>query len=345
MSAARSIWIISEGSPGHVSQSTGLAAALAEKFPIETRQFECRPKINGFLRHLIRLCWMRKRGRPLPDSMLYGPIGLERPTPAEPAPDLIISSGGRSVFAARTLAVNFGVPFVFLGERKPYPPAWFHTVFTPSSLETAANDLRMDVIPTKITPEIVHQAAADWRHKPMGRLWTVLIGGKSRSHDFQTCDWEQLAEGMKQLAKREGIRWLVTTSRRTGKEVEALLRRLLPPAIVADAVWWHHLPEKKFSAYLGAAEVIWVTQDSVSMVTESVATGKPVVVIQPARTPFPATSFMPGYLANLESLGLISRLPVSRMPAVSQDFLHHPPPKIHVTEVMAEQLCQRLQWQ
>ena len=54
---------------------------------------------------------------------------------------------------------------------------------------------------------------------------------------------------------------------------------------------------------------------------------------------------MPGYLANLESLGLISRLPVSRMTAVSQDFLHHPPPKINVTEVMAEQLCQRLQWQ
>ena len=103
-------------------------------FPSETRQFECRPKINGFVRHLIRLFWMGKSGRPLPDSMLYGPIGLERPKPGEPAPDLIISSGGRSVFAARTLAVKFGVPFVFLGERKPYPPDWFHTVFTPSSL-------------------------------------------------------------------------------------------------------------------------------------------------------------------------------------------------------------------
>ena len=92
MSAARIIWIISEGSPGHVSQSTGLAAALAEKFPVEIRQFECRPKINGLVRHMIRLVGMRKKGRALPDSLLYGPIGLERANPGEPAPDLIASA-------------------------------------------------------------------------------------------------------------------------------------------------------------------------------------------------------------------------------------------------------------
>ncbi|MEO8615927.1 MAG: ELM1/GtrOC1 family putative glycosyltransferase, partial [Luteolibacter sp.] len=278
MTAKRTIWIVSEGSPGHVSQSAGLAAALGEKMPVETRQFECRPKINGFVRHMIRLLGMRKNGRPLPDSMLYGPIGLERANEGEPTPDLIISSGGRSVFAARTLAVKHGVPFVFLGERKPYPSQWFHTVFTPSSLETAPNDLRMDVIPTKITPEMVNQAAADWEDKPIGRLWGMLIGGKSRSHDFQDFDWEKLATGMTELAKREGIRWLVTTSRRTRKDVEAKLRDLMPPAIIADAVWWCHQTDKKFNAYLGAAEVLWVTQDSVSMVTEAVATDKPVVV-------------------------------------------------------------------
>ena len=344
MTVKRTIWIISEGSPGHVSQSQGLVAALAEKIPVGKRQFECRPRINGFVRHLIRLFWMGKNGRPLPDSMLYELLGLERAKENEPAPDLIISSGGRSVFAARTLAVKHRVPFVFLGERKPYPPEWFHTVFTPSLLETAANDLRMDVIPTKITPEIVNQAAADWSNKPSGRLWSMLIGGKSRSHDFRDADWEKLTIGMTELAKREGIRWLVTTSRRTGKEVEARLKNLLPPEIVADAVWWCHQAEKKFPAYLGAAEVIWVTQDSVSMVTEAVATNKPVVVIQPARMTFPATSFMPGYLANLESLGMIARLPIAELAEVKQDFLTNPRPLIMATEVMAEQLCQRLKW-
>lgn len=342
MNRKRILWIISEGSPGHVSQSIGLAAALGEKWPVEIRQFECRPRISGFVRHVIRLFWMGKSGRSLPDWMLDGPLGLERAKTGGPTPDLILSSGGRSVFAARTLAVKFGVPFIFLGERKPYPPDWFHTVFTPSSLETATNDIRMDVIPTKITPEIVHQAAANWADRPSGRLWAMLIGGKSRSHDFEDSDWENLAKGMTQLAEREGIRWLVTTSRRTGKELETRLRRLFPPEIVANAVWWCHKPEKKLAAYLGAAEVIWVTQDSISMVTEAVATEKPVAVIHPANTTFPASSFMPGYLANLESLGLISRLPMRAIDGFSKNT--QPSRAEFSTGALAEIALKRLGW-
>ncbi len=338
------IWIISEGSPGHVSQSTGLTSALAAIIPVETRQFECRPKIHGFVRTVIRLFWMGRKGRPLPPPMLYGPLGLERAQPGEATPDLIISSGGRSVFAARTLAVKFAVPFVFLGERKPYPPDWFHTVFTPSSLETATNDIRMDVIPTKITPELVTRAAAEWAGKPSGRLWCMLIGGNSRSHDFHDGDWRNLAKGMTELARTEGIRWLVTTSRRTGKEVEARLRGLLPADIVADAVWWCHLPEKKFPAYLGAAESIWATQDSVSMVTEAVATDKPVVAIYPRLTNFPATSFVPGYLNNLEKLGLVTRLAIDRMLDFDKQASSESRRNVSTNQTLAHIAMERLGW-
>ena len=310
----RVIWIISEGSPGHVSQSVGLAEALAAQVPATIRQFECRPRIGGFLRGLIRRLWMGKRGRQLPDMVLRHLLRLERPARNEPGPDLIIASGGKSVFAARSLAMKYWVPLIFLGERKPYPAEWFHTTFTPSSFDTEPNDIRMDVIPTKISPQSVRQAAAEWTDRPAGRLWTMLIGGSSRSHHYQPGDWEQLAEGMTELAHREGIRWLVTTSRRSGVELEDRLRGLLPPDIVADAVWWCHQPVKKLTAYLGAAEKLWVTQDSVSMVTEAAATGKPVMVIYPVQVEFPLTSFMPGYLDNLEKLGVILRLPMNATP-------------------------------
>lgn len=311
MSTPRHIWILSEGSPGHVSQSLGLAAAIAEKVAVSIHQLETRPQFGGLGRTLVRHLRMGKSGRPLTDSFLRTRLALT-PDPASlPKPDLIISSGGKGVFAARTLAVRHGAPFVFLGERKPYPPQWFHTVFTPSALETASCDIRMDIIPTKINPDLVREAAAAWTDKPAGRLWAMLIGGPSRSHRYQPGEWEQLAADMADLARRLGIRWLVTTSRRTGREIESLLREKLAPEVVADAVWWCHEPQKKLAAYLGAAERLWVTQDSVSMVTEAASTGKPVVVIRPSETPFPPTSFMPGYLENLESLGLIQRLPMT----------------------------------
>lgn len=344
MITPRHIWILSEGSPGHVSQSLGLTAAIAAKVPVSIHQFETRPQFGGLGRTFVRHLWMGKSGRPLPDSFLRSKLALSPDPTSVPKPDLIVSSGGKSVFAARSLAVRHGAPFVFLGERKPYPPEWFHTVFTPSALETEACDVRMDIIPTKINPSVVREAAAAWTDKPDGRLWAMLIGGPSRSHHYQTSEWEQLAADMADLARTHGIRWLVTTSRRTGKEIETLIRGKLPADIIADAVWWCHEPQKKLAAYLGSAERLWVTQDSVSMVTEAASVGKPVVVLRPSNTPFPPTSFMPGYLENLESLGLIQRLPMAGLSSYQVT-----PPATSVrnaltTESLADIALNRISW-
>ncbi len=344
MSSPRHIWILSEGSPGHVSQSLGLTAAIADKLPVSIHQFETRPQFGGLGRTFVRHLLMGKSGRPLPDSFLCSKLALSPDPTSVPKPDLIVSSGGKSVFAARSLAVRYGVPFVFLGERKPYPPEWFHTVFTPSALETAACDVRMDIIPTKINPEIVRNAAEAWTDKPSGRLWAMLIGGPSRSHHYQSNEWDQLATDMSAIARRDGIRWLVTTSRRTGREIENLLRSKLPPEVVADAVWWCHEPQKKLAAYLGAAERLWVTQDSVSMITEAASVGKPVVVIRPSHTPFPPTSFMPGYLENLESLGLIQRLPMAGLSGYEEMPLLNSARKALTTEALANIALQRIGW-
>jgi mitochondrial fission protein ELM1 len=343
MSNERIIWIVSEGSPGHVSQSTGIASAIARSVPVRMHTLDCRPRIRGITRSLIRLLWMGKAGRPLPSWMLNGPIGLERiPMDALP-PDLILSSGGKSVFAARSLAVRHRVPFVFVGERKPYAPRWFHTVLTPSSLENAVCDVRMDLIPTKINPQIVSEAAATWKDKPGGRLWAMLIGGSSRSHQYTPEDWQNLANGMATLAQREHIRWLVTTSRRTGRETEELLRKLLPDRILADAIWWCHEPQKKLAAYLGSSENVWVTQDSVSMITEAISAARPVVVVRPRHTPFPKSSFMPSYFERLENIGLVSRLEMHRM-ADYQGIMTPPGNSSDSVDQLAACVIRRLGW-
>lgn len=226
-------------------------------------------------------------------------------------PDLILSSGGKSVFVARTLAVRYGVPYVFLGERKPYPSAWFHTAFTPSKFETGENDVPIDMIPTQVTRAKVNQAANDWPERPAGKLWAALIGGASVSHRYTPDDWRALALAMNDVARRENIRWLVTTSRRTGADVEALLRQTLDPAVVAEAVWWAERPEKKMSRYLGAAECLLVTQDSVTMVSEAIDSGRPVIVARPCETRFSAESFLPDYFERLERTGRMRRAPMT----------------------------------
>ena len=61
----------------------------------------------------------RKKGRAFSDKFLNR-IG-RYVVPAEVArPDIIVSSGGKSVFVAQALAKRYQAHYVFVGERKPY---------------------------------------------------------------------------------------------------------------------------------------------------------------------------------------------------------------------------------
>ena len=57
-------------------------------------------------------------------------------------------------------------------------------------------------------------------------------------------DWEMLAVKMNALAEANDIRWLVSTSRRTGARAEGILRKHLDPDTIARVVWWAEKPER-----------------------------------------------------------------------------------------------------
>ncbi len=334
----RVVWIISEGSPGHTSQSQGLVASLAQRIDLESVIIQTRPKLNGFARQLVRL-WMGNWG--FPDHFIKHWLRCEIPVSK---PDLIITSGGKAVFAARSLALKTGAPLVFLGERKPYPSEWFHTVFTPSPLEIGRNDVTIEMIPTQVTRESVEKAAAAWIERPAGRLWAMVIGGTSVSHRYVAADWDALAASMNALAQREGIRWLVTTSRRTGAIAEARLRASLSLDVLAANVWWADKPEKKMHAFLGAAECVVVTQDSVTMVTEAVASSRPVLVVKPQTVVFRKQSFIPKYIEALVTSKRIDTLDIASLATYVLGGSHLVVRNTAVNDELAGITFKRLSW-
>lgn len=336
----RVVWIVSEGSPGHVSQSEGLVAGLAGKIELESVVIQTRPLLNGLARRLVRW-WMGRKGRALPNRFLKRWLRCQLPD-GSPEPDLIVASGGKAVFAARSLAVSFDAPLIFIGERKPYPSEWFHTVFTPSPVERGVNDMPLEMIPTRINRALAEGAATSWPGLPGGRLRTMVIGGSSPTHRYRMSDWDDLAAAMNAMARSEGIRWLVTTSRRTGTEVEARLRAALVPEAIAAAVWWAETPERKMLAFLGAAECAVVTQDSVTMVTEAVASGRPVLVVCPEETVFPPTSFLPAYFGNLETKGRIKRMTIRTLSGYRYENRDFEPVIVPIEKSIAEELMLRL---
>src|SRR5207248_760731 len=86
----------------------------------------------------------------------------------------------------------------------------------------------------------------------------------------------EIADAIAAIVRSTGGSAVVTPSRRTGEAGLALLRgRLagLPCAI------WDGTGDNPYYAYLAIADALLVTADSVSMVSEAAATGKPVHIL------------------------------------------------------------------
>jgi mitochondrial fission protein ELM1 len=105
---------------------------------------------------------------------------------------------------------------------------------------------------------------------------TVLIGGPNRRYEFGPELIDGFGDNLKSIAMKAGASLLVTPSRRTPPEMVARLRAKL---IDVPHVVWDGSGPNPYFGWLGLASHVVVTCDSVSMITEACATGKPVHVL------------------------------------------------------------------
>lgn len=277
----RRILVIDEGSPGHLTQSRGLARALAEHCQAEVEVYKVRLALRGIFRPWLRMaCAMARRG--LPDWLLR--LAYRFPDKTPPAAELIVTSGGRGFCYAVSLARRSGAKLVFCGDPAPLPAAWCDVILSPLPLAGHDRVIETAMLLTEVSATAIAGQGADFRHRFAqsggSRLAALLIGGDSRSHRYAVADWQALIDGANQLGAR-GWRWLVTTSRRTPVAVEKLLQQGLRPEYLISTVWWQQGPEPVVRGFLDAADIVLVTRDSLSMLSEAIAAGKPALALVP----------------------------------------------------------------
>ncbi len=268
------ILLVSDAVPGHVSQSRGLARLLGERFETVVDEVEARLRAKPVVRRLLPL--LIEHGDPLALFRCF-----HRTAGLPMWPDLVLSAGGNTAFANVLLARHFDCPNVFMGSRRRLPSESFsaHLTLEPTFEPT---NIVMDVAPGPRSADEAREAGAAFlaAHALAGeRLWLLACGGDGAGLRYSDAHWTALGKWMNDLAAEHGIRWLVSTSRRTGTNGERALRGALDPAQVAYAVWWSEREERIMGSLLGAAERAFVTADSMSMISEGIAVGKAVVVV------------------------------------------------------------------
>jgi uncharacterized protein len=278
--AQRAVWIVSDGNPGEYNQSLAVAEALTRTGYGPILWVKAR-RLRGVLRPLPGRLLDMTRG-PLPGlvetALIEGELPSEKPA-------LVISSGGKTAHLNVALSRRYAAPNIFIGLPPRVSERHFRAILHTEADWSPANGVRMDILPTRLSAAAAREKSAASRAQlGLGehRLCAMLIGGDSRSHKFLRDDWEGLAAGMNRLGATNGFKWLVTTSRRTGAEAEAILRGALDPALVAHATWWASQPRPVMMPYLSVAEIVFCTHDSRTMMSEGLASGKPVYALLPA---------------------------------------------------------------
>jgi mitochondrial fission protein ELM1 len=330
---ATDVWLIDEGHPGHRTQSEGILAAL-ERTGLELRvaRISCTTTLPGFLRPLARAA-MGLPGRNWPLQHAHRISSFDLPAADAPPPDFIISSGGRSAYLSHALARATGSPNVFVGPLGPFPPRWFTVVMPTVDWPIRGTTLiPTGITPSRITPAACRAAAAAYWKRPVPpNCWTILIGGNSASHRFESSDWQSIVDGLHALAKRYRTRWLIATSRRTGAEAESFLRERLDGNCIEDSAFVCDGPKKVVMPYLGSAQMVFVTQDSRSMIGEAVASGRPVALITPAHVDMPA-DLNASALEYILSLPQVVRIAASHLsdyePLAKPDGIFHEPEQL-----------------
>ncbi|WP_210321176.1 mitochondrial fission ELM1 family protein [Aquibium microcysteis] len=266
MTAPRTAWILSDGKQGHLSPMIGVAERLGVPYEIRT------------------VPPMRRRERlppPFPALLGIRPPKAGVPPLDPPYPDLCIASGRRTVRYLRAVKAASPDTFCvyFMDPRSARAGADLVVAQHHDGL-TGERVLQIRTAPHRFSAERLERARQTARAElaalPRPRI-AVLVGGNSRHHRFTQSDIETLSSAIGDLAGT-GAGLMVTLSRRTPRP---LARAIEAVARVDNVYLWDSSGVNPIVEYLALAEAVVVTGDSISMMGEAAATGRPIHIFQP----------------------------------------------------------------
>lgn len=259
------LWVLASRHSGDNTQLMALADALG--WPWEVKRLAYR-----WHEEFLRLANL---------TTLAG-VDLERSSPLKaPWPDIVICAG-RSTEAVARWIKRYGNPelrTVFVGTPWASPSTFDLVITTPQyGLGQGSNILHNALPMHAVTAKKLREEAERWAprlaHLPAPRT-AVLVGGNSGPYLFRPEAAARLGRAASALAAAEGGSLLITTSARTPTaSTQALEAAISVPSEIYR--WSREASDNPFHAFLGLADRIIVTGDSISMLAEACATGKPV---------------------------------------------------------------------
>jgi uncharacterized protein len=258
MSAAATSWILSEGFAGLQAQALGLAEAAG-------------------LQPELRVLAPRAPWKWFAASLWPAPLAAVPDAVRAPLPGLVIGCGG--VAAAVGAALRRSGRKVVQVQHPRMDPGRFDLIVVNRHDDlTGPNVVVTRTALHRVTPARLAEAARHWRphFEHLKRpLVAVLVGGSNGRFRLDAAVARDLAGQLAAMVRRDGVGVAVTPSRRTEPAVTRALTEALAPL---GGYVWDGGGENPYFGMLALADAIVVTMDSISMISEAVATEAPVLL-------------------------------------------------------------------
>ena len=262
-------WAISDDKIGNQKQAQGLAKAVG---------FKTSNKIISLKqpwRSIPAFFWP-------PMIMPINEINGHRNKLIKPWPELIISCGRQSVGIAAVIKRMAGNDITAVHIQNPRVNiAKFDLIAVPEHDNLNGKNIistigSLGMVNCQSLKDAAVKYKTRFSHLPRP-LIAVAIGGSNSIYTLDKAQILQISSQLKKIATDTGGSLLITVSRRTGIECENILRKELKNI---DGEFWSGDGDNPYLGYLGSADHVIVSCDSVNMISEACATGKPVYIIK-----------------------------------------------------------------
>jgi mitochondrial fission protein ELM1 len=330
--------ILSDGIRGHLNQSRGVAAWLSRRTGAEVLELEI-PELKGIRRrkaHTAVVRLLEGNRRKARDWLALA----EGENVIRTLGQWLVERGIREGDSSSLILLSAGSLPAFYNVALGY--IWrctCVTIMTPSVIGTEPFDFAIvpehdhplalsNIMTTIGAPNLIVReelgavAESLLRQFPpvSDRRWGILVGGDDKNYRISP-DWVQKRLGkVFREAERSGVDLYIATSRRTSRDAENAIRRLATNCEIVRFLLIASIDKlNPVPAMLGACDEIFVTDDSINMVSEAVTAGHKVVLLRAERTGLMKHNLQ-RVTSGMVAVGLLPRKMLWGIPRFDQTF-------------------------
>lgn len=242
LSSPLNVCFVTDGKPGHKNQLMGLEQSLQLLTNVQSQWLRVED---------VKVSWFDVLCRRMESSL-------------SSVPDMVVGAGSSTHRLVLALKRKYGSFSVILMKPSVLPLRWFDALVIPEHDHPypRSNILVTEGVLNTIRPSEIAEPS---------KQGLFLIGGESKHYQW---DDAQVVEQIQQLINRiDSVdHWHLTDSRRTPPQFRHLIRDHMKGRVT----FYPHqdTPLGWVGQQLSQADQVWVTPDSVSMVYESITSGK-----------------------------------------------------------------------